>query len=342
MKDTFRTLPTDPVLRILDANFNRAREGLRTVEDALRFAFRNAALCRDLKRLRHRLSGILTPALPAARLKGARDSRGDIGKDTDSFRKLPAREIMERNLSRVGEALRSMEEFSRALNPGLSRKLHRLRFDFYETEKTVLLRASRRRIPLPCLYVILDIERTGNVLRLGENVLSGGPDVIQLRCQGTDTARFLSAARCLRRIIPDRVPFLINDRIDVCLLSDADGVHLQARGIPPTHARRLLPDRIVGLSCRDLRDIERARDPDIDYIAVAPDFLTAARKKTTIPLIGISGITAGNIADILRHGADGAAVIFSGSDSPAPGRTICKLREEVLRHGRTETRIPST
>ena len=126
-------------LRIMDANFNRAKEALRVCEDFARFLLCDEKLTAKFKRCRHRLTEILT-RFPAsyARLVASRDSVHDVGRDDwiqDGRRKPGWRKVMTANLKRGQEALRVLEELAKMIAPRRARALGRLRFELYELEK---------------------------------------------------------------------------------------------------------------------------------------------------------------------------------------------------------------
>lgn len=126
------------VLRLIDANLNRAKEGLRVCEDVTRFVYDHKALTRQFKKLRHECSYALSkfPA-PYRDLVRARESQNDVGKD--SF--LPGKkrpnwpDLLVSNLKRAEEALRVLEETSKVISPGTARQFQKLRFQLYELEK---------------------------------------------------------------------------------------------------------------------------------------------------------------------------------------------------------------
>jgi len=126
-------------LRIIDANFNRAREGLRVIEDGLRFYYdSNKEYVRRLKEIRHSLSEGIEKNFGFSSLKKERDSSNDIGREFDERgEKETVRQVIERNLMRAGEALRTLEEYSKAAVPEASLLFHNLRFDLYEIEKDI-------------------------------------------------------------------------------------------------------------------------------------------------------------------------------------------------------------
>jgi len=211
-------------------------------------------------------------------------------------------------------------------------------------------------INLPKLYPILDLssfeespERMRPVLRFAEQLLEGGAAIIQFRDKSGDTVRMLSCARELRRITHRRAKLIINDRFDICLAVQAEGVHLGQDDVTPEAARAVLDRvqtregerRIVGFSTHNLAQIEEADSMPIDYLAVGPVFATGskanpdpviglegvrqARAATAKPLVAIGGITRKNCRKVMDAGADAVAVISDLLESPV------KAVEEFLR-----------
>jgi thiamine-phosphate pyrophosphorylase len=129
------------VLRILDANFNRSREGLRVCEEVTRFVMEDAALSRELKKARHAVSDILVSlSVSVTEIVEARDVKGDVGKEPSALeyaRKTPF-ELFVANIERVKESLRVLEEVSKFLDETLSAKFKKVRFHVYSIEKKTL------------------------------------------------------------------------------------------------------------------------------------------------------------------------------------------------------------
>ncbi len=132
------------VLRIIDANFNRAREALRVIEDGIRFCYgENRDLIGKLKKIRHSLSEGVEKNFGFAELKKERDSCGDAGREIDSRDKATIRQIVERNFMRAEEAMRTLEEYSKTTSPEASLLFHNLRFELYGAEKETSLFLDR-------------------------------------------------------------------------------------------------------------------------------------------------------------------------------------------------------
>lgn len=305
------------ILRILDANLNRAREALRVLEDLARFQRDDAALATSLKDARHRLD---REARPLAReLLAARDSAADVGKDGDlpveGPRPLGA--VASANLKRAQEALRSIEEVAKGRHPGLSRTAHALRYRLYGIEKGMadprrLLRAAR-------LYVLLDPSVTRRPLaRVAREAVAGGAEMVQLRQKPRPDP---GLAREIRSAVPEAL-FVVNDDAAVALASGADGVHV-GRGDLSIREARALGVGIVGATTHSLEEARRAAREGADYVSVGPMFRTplkpdleprgfeylAAVKRMGVPWFCIGGITRSTARPEMGRAAVCAGVI---------------------------------
>ena len=185
-----------------------------------------------------------------------------------------------------------------------------------------------RRLQPPPLYAILDPEQTKGratetVLR---ELLEGGIKVLQLRAKAmipVDFLRLACATRTLTRSYSCRL--IVNDRVDIALACGADGVHLGQEDLPLHGARKLMGDRIIGISTHDVGQAKEAEEGGADYIGFGPIFGTATketsysarglemlrrvREVVSIPIVAIGGITEGNVKQVWQAGADSAAII---------------------------------
>jgi thiamine-phosphate pyrophosphorylase len=183
----------------------------------------------------------------------------------------------------------------------------------------------------PRFYPILDstlLTQAGmDPVTAAEAMIEGGVGILQFRHKGEFTREvFELAQRVAERCRAAGVPLIVNDRADIALLVDG-GVHVGQDDLPAADVRRLVgPDRIVGLSTHDLRQLEAALEQPVDYVAIGPVFLTrskpnpdavvglegvraAAGRKGGRPLVAIGGITRANAREVLGAGADAVAVI---------------------------------
>jgi thiamine-phosphate pyrophosphorylase len=205
-------------------------------------------------------------------------------------------------------------------------------------------------LKLPPLYPIIDFtcfaakpDPTSVIARFADELLQAGATLIQYRDKSNNPRRILICAQELRRITQGRATLIINDRVDLCLVSDADGVHLGQDDLSPVAARRIFDQvfdqvkegkkRIIGFSTHNLEQVRDADSMPVDYIAIGPVFATAskanpdpviglegmrrAREATGKPLVAIGGITRNNCRQVREAGADSVAVISDLLDSPA-------------------------
>lgn len=200
----------------------------------------------------------------------------------------------------------------------------------------------------PSLYVILDRAAAGarSLVDVLEAVIGGGCRMVQLREKTWESGRLLPLARRLRaRCREARVTFIVNDRIDLALALDADGVHLGQDDLPAGVARPLLrPGMILGVSTHSLEQARAARDAGADYIAagamfatatkvdsqlVGPALIRAVRAEIAAPLVGIGGITPENAGEIIRAGADGVAVISAVCGAADPHAAAARFLRAI-------------
>ena len=174
----------------------------------------------------------------------------------------------------------------------------------------------------------------------------GGATMVQLRDKDATTRAFLEEARALKAMLgPMGVKFLVNDRLDIALAVDADGLHVGQDDLPADEARRLLgPDKIIGLSITDPEQAFRADLEAADYLGVGPVYaqqtkcdasaplgvegFRRARRLTPKPMLAIGGLTPENSAPLLVAGADGVAVvsaIVAASDPESAARRFAAL-----------------
>jgi thiamine-phosphate pyrophosphorylase len=181
-------------------------------------------------------------------------------------------------------------------------------------------------IETPFLYPILDESRSVDLERDAQNVIKAGAKILQLRCKKMTNADF---CQLVARLVPtckqQGVLLILNDRVDVCMVTDASGVHLGQDDFSATEARQLLPDAIIGVSTHNIKQLQDADRLPIDYISIGPifpttskanpdpvvgiDLLQKARTVTKKPIICIGGITENEIPELVRAGANGMAVI---------------------------------
>jgi thiamine-phosphate pyrophosphorylase len=199
------------------------------------------------------------------------------------------------------------------------------------------------RLPSP-LYVILDREAArGRALpELLDAVLAGGGRLVQLRDKTRSMAELLPLTRALRaRCRAAGALFIVNDRADLALASDADGLHVGQDDLPAAAARRILPPPMrLGVSTHDPAQARQALADGADYVAVGsmfptptkagfqlvgPDLVRRVRQEIPVPLVAIGGITEANAADVMSAGADAVAVISAVCGAPDPREATARF-----------------
>jgi thiamine-phosphate pyrophosphorylase len=338
----------DPaVLRIIDANFNRAREALRVAEDYARFALDASHLTEELKRLRHRLRAAVEALGPsAAEMLAARDTAGDVGTPLATeaeLQRADAASVAQAAFKRLPEALRCLEEYGKTLDAEAARGIEDLRYRGYELELQ-MFRLPRKRLEEAVLYLILDrAEATQEeLLDLARGALEGGADMVQLRQKEAEGRELLDLAEALREMTREHDALLIiNDRADIARLADADGAHLGQHDLPLRAGRRLLgPDKIIGATANSVEDAEAAEAAGADYVGcgamyssitkpnrkvVGPQRWAEVQKAVRIPVFAIGGVDLTHLDELRAAGVDRVAVshaIVAAEDASAAARAF--------------------
>jgi len=315
--------------RILDACANRAREGLRVVEDYCRFVLEDAFLSRTLKELRHDLTEALAELSPDLLLE-ARETQHDVGTDLTApaeFVRNSLRDVVQANFKRLQESLRSLEEFGKIHGPRLGQALEQVRYRVYTLERALILgAAARQRLEGARLYVLLSGSQCSAALdwTIAE-AAAGGAHIVQLREKGLTDRELFERARQVRQWTRRAgVLFILNDRPDLARLVEADGVHLGQDDLPIKEARRILgPDALIGVSTHNLDQVRQAILDGASYLGVGPtfpsgtkdfadfpgpQFVHEALSETTLPAFVIGGVNLSTIDAAVAAGARRVAV----------------------------------
>lgn len=177
-----------------------------------------------------------------------------------------------------------------------------------------------------------------------EEAVKGGVTLVQLREKVLSTRAFIDRAKRIKALLePYHVPLIINDRVDVALAVDADGVHVGQSDMPFRMVRDLLaPEKIIGLSAERQEDVLEAEHWNLSYLAVSPLFATPTKADTETPwgmeglqwvrkhsrhsLVGIGGVHAGNAREAIRNGAAGVAIVSAICSAPSPSAAAHDLK----------------
>ena len=346
MKSMPVTPPSDNrIAQLIDANLDRAREGLRVMEDWCRFGLKRNDFSIKIKDWRQQLGAHHHNIYRQARLTSEDPAIG-VSHPLQKNRSTPEN-IFIANSSRVQEALRVLEEFTRITDPNLCKIATKIRYETYEIEIKVLNTKKgidRRQILKDCsLYLLTKnkIDLKGIVLK----ALDAGVKIVQYREKILNDNEKVNQAKELAFLCKKyKSLFIVNDRIDIALAVDADGIHLGQEDMPPKIARRILgPEKIIGRSTHCLEDIKNAEEEGCDYIGIGAifssetkkglnpmglDYLRKGLKTTLLPAFAIGGINSSNMNKLnqinnLRIAVSDA--IFNANDPYAKTEELFKL-----------------
>jgi thiamine-phosphate pyrophosphorylase len=338
--------------RIIDANFNRAREALRVIEDYCRFVLNCAGLSGRAKELRHNLCAIISN-IEECRLLAGRDTSGDIGigqKADSAIGRKNLKDTLTAACKRLPEALRVLAETIRCENLAISERIEEIRYAGYTLEKDVALFANaQERFAGVRLYVLINSNLSAEVFVLAEKCIRGGADCLQLRVKGIEDDRYYALAYEFVKICREaKIISIINDRVDIAAASGANGVHLGQNDLPIEEARKLqLTPLIFGKSTHSTVQLSQAITELPTYVSLGPVFATPTKPgaepvtlsyvKDALPIlsqtgighVAIGGITLNNVESVLRAGARTIAVSSAVTNSPDPQAECGKLKEKI-------------
>ncbi|MDR0524067.1 MAG: thiamine phosphate synthase [Candidatus Methanoplasma sp.] len=201
------------------------------------------------------------------------------------------------------------------------------------------------------LYVVTDSALSGGLpdSEVARRAYEGGADAVQLRMKGAPGGEMLRQARIIKGIADSMSRlFIVNDRADVALLSEADGVHLGRSDVPIEDARGMLGEHmIIGASVHSVEEAEEAAEAGADYLSVGSVFRTGTKgdaiqglglgpvfeikRSVGLPLVAIGGINLGNVREVIRAGADSAAVASAVVSKPDIAKAAREMRDAILK-----------
>ncbi len=341
-------------LRILDASINRATEGLRVVEAFSRMVLNDAFLSSQLKQLRHDLVEGCATIETASRLQ-SRNSEGDVGRNVQTeseYRRDDFESLIRSNMSRVQQASRTIEEFSKAHFPEVAISIEQVRYQSYTIEKAVFNTAfNRARFEKAHLYVLVDArgERSGfaNLKTLVGILIEAGVDLIQLRDKSLTDNELVSAGKLIGSLTQEtKTCWVMNDRVDLCIAAGADGVHLGQDDLSVHEARMILrPNQFIGVSTHSIEQARQAVIDGADYIGVGPVFPSQTKSfdshvgvelvaqvvtEISLPAFAIGGIDASNIFKLIAAGCRRTAVSSAVCSAVSPNETAQEIRRLLI------------
>ena len=334
------------IYQIIDANLDRAREGLRVLEDWARFGLGKEKYVEKIKNFRQ--------ILGKNHLEVYKQSRNHIEDKCkglthqEQINRKTSEQIISSNSARVQEALRVIEEFSRLHNHELSKIASEIRYEIYTIEIDLLnyskFKKSEKILKENDLYVITD--QKDNLLEIIEEILIAGVRIIQHRFKkGTDQDHLQEAIKIKNLCKRYNSLFIVNDRLDIALASNADGIHLGQDDLDLKTARKLLGySKIIGISANNSNDISNAIKNGCDYLGIGPVFKTKTKrdkdplgldqikvltKNLRIPWFAIGGINKENISSLKKNGIKKVAVVSGLLNSEDPKEEAMIILKEL-------------
>ena len=337
----------DKSLRIIDANLNRAREGLRTAEEYARLVVNDAQSAQALKDVRKHVQACAEAFGPE--LLAARDIEGDIGTrpEADDVSRGTEEDVASAGLKRAQEALRVIEEFAQLHSPIAAAAAAKARYGLYAAEQQLFIAAPRNATLVSPVMVVFNNMYVRDDWRdvLG-SLLQAGARLFQLREKNLPTRNFVAHAQAFQAVVrPHGGVTVINDRADVAAATGSEGVHLGQDDLSIDQARMLLgPTAIIGISTHNQGEALDAQDEGADYVGLGAMFHTDTKKvqsmagpsavskvQVDIPVFCIGGITRANVGELVGHGARHIAVssaLLNAADPGAEYRGLCQALGE--------------
>ena len=338
------------IWRILDAAENRAREGLRVVEDYVRFVLDDATLTEEVKSARHQLTAATRSLGLRSRLT-TRDTQHDVGTDISTPQEISrscTADVVVANLRRAEESLRSIEEYGKVIDPAMAAEAEQIRYAVYTLEKRIGLGAADgERMPTTRLYVLVDGGKSAEdfAMRL-QALFNSGVRLVQLRDKRLDDRELVARGRALAKLTHEYgATWIMNDRADLAVICGADGVHVGQEELTVPDARRVVgPGRLVGVSTHSIEQARAAVADGADYIGVGPTFasgtksfekftgvelLSAVATEITVPAYAIGGVSAENVETVLASGIQRVAVSGAVWGANDVGNAAAEMLQEL-------------
>jgi len=336
-----------PEWRILDAGLNRVGEGLRVVEDYVRFVLDDPFLTRQCKELRHELASI-SDSISAYDRHAARDTEHDVGTTISCASEIvrgDSWDVCAASFKRVEQSLRSLEEYSKLLDSNFAKRFEALRYRLYTLEKAVDVGHSlREQLANVRLCVLVGgCNSAQQFERLILELITAGVGMIQLRDKLLSDRNLLQRARRLRQLTHGTPTLcVINDRADIAAVVHADGVHVGQEDLPVKEVRTIVGTRmLVGVSTHRMEQARSAVLEGANYLGAGPtfpsktktfdqfpgvDYLREVAGEIRLPTFAIGGITAENLQSVLSTGVTRVAVGAAVTEASDPGSVVRSLR----------------
>lgn len=348
--------PQRSTYRILDASANRATEGIRTIEEFVRFGLDDRVASAAAKALRHDLATALS-RLNRAELLSSRDTESDVGTKLETeteYQRAETGSVITAAVERVQQSLRVLEEYGKTIDVEFARLIESLRYRAYTLHQQIELKAMAftrvRRLADAVLYLLIDCKQDEATFMASIRELAhAGIDIFQLRDKSATDRKLYERAKLGTAIAGDCGSlFIVNDRADIAVSADADGVHVGQEELPALMARRIVgSDRLVGVSTHDIAQVHQAITDGADYIGCGPTFSSPTKSfqthagtrflkqvheetaKTPRPAFAIGGINPNNVDQVIQCGFHRIAVTAAINNADDPAATATELRKRL-------------
>jgi thiamine-phosphate pyrophosphorylase len=342
-------VPEKALLRILDANLDRAREGIRVVEEWARFALENGKLVDECKSLRHELAALQSPTICQSR--NTPEDPGTSLSHPDEEKRSSLTGVVRANFVRTQEALRVLEEYGKLYDASFTAHIKNLRYRVYTLEQVFNQSMSTAQQVFTQCRLYLVTSPHPNLVEVVEQALLGGLRLVQLREKTSSDSEIMRLGRALRKLCTDhRALFILNDRPDLALALECDGVHVGQEDAGVALARRILgADAVIGRSTHRPTEAMAALAEGADYIGVGPVYATPTKagrepvgleyvrycaEQIPLPGFAIGGLDLENIDKVLQAGGTRVAVVRAIMNAPDPKHTTQQFLEKL--HGQSQ------
>jgi thiamine-phosphate pyrophosphorylase len=341
--------------RTIDANFNRAVEGLRVIEDHARFGLNDSFIASQCKSLRHDLTTVVAALDKQAERLIARDTLADVGTiitTPQEAERASLAELVTANWQRAAQGLRVIEEFAKFLGQDSS-QFEQLRYRSYTLAKAFAANERSRSIwQNRRLYVLVDgCQSTNDFVKLVRQLIAANVDVLQLRDKKLNDRELLARAQQLRLLL-DEVPtsqprplFIVNDRPDIAVLARADSVHVGQEELPVSEVRRLVGTSLqIGVSTHNIEQAREAVLAGADYLGCGPTFPSATKSfadfpglpflqqvaaEISLPAFAIGGIQVENLPQVLAAGMTRVAIGSTITQAANPAAIAAQMHKAL-------------
>jgi thiamine-phosphate pyrophosphorylase len=346
------------VYRILDANLDRAREAIRTIEEWCRFGLEDGTLCDRCKQMRQELAQWHQEEFRKAR-NTPDDPATGISHPNETNR-ADVQSVLRASMGRLQEALRVLEEYGKVVNPNMGAAMKQMRYQVYTLESQLLAhdianigRIRRQKLQAATLYLVT--MPVDNIVSVVESALQGGVQIVQHRQKdGEDAVRYAIAQQLCDLCHRYEALFLVNDRVDIAIAVGADGVHVGQTDLPVSAVRQILNANnnnvdaspyIIGQSTTNPDELNIALNNQVDYVGVGPVHTTPTKptkaasgyeyvkyaqkhleKHLDIPWFAIGGIDQDNLGEAIAAGAERVAVVRALMKAEYPDRIARQMR----------------